>query len=56
MENDNQKEIEILKELQEIKQLLKRLTNLFEQYDTDVFEDDEIKRELRGNKKNGWRG
>lgn len=35
----------IVKELKEIKILLKRQVALFEKYDTDLFEDDEIKRE-----------
>jgi hypothetical protein len=47
---------EILDEIKEIKTLLRRLVYLFEQYDADVFEDEEIKRELQGSKKNGWRG
>lgn len=46
----------IVEELGEIKKLLKRMVNLFEQYDTDALEVDEVQRDFQGTRKNGWRG
>jgi hypothetical protein len=41
---------EIVKELREIKNYLKRLVYLFEKYDTEIFQDEEIQRDLQNQK------